>query len=192
MTEPRLICLVLGTRLQLTSVHALETSFAALTAIKPTWTPERQYTWDVKSPPVASLAGAAANAEQVDSTETTGGVDGFGVDSASVLLDASVPGTLREPQSVALDESGSTADPIALDVKPGRGGDGDPPSRPDQQERPADAFNPLLFRALQSVAQRTEQEAIRDYERERQQEEQHQERERRDKREASSVAPVTA
>lgn len=99
---------ILNERL-LTATHALATAFHALTDLKPTWTPERPYSWDIKPPPpVVSTATANANPDP--------------------------------PQE----------DPA------------DPEPEPDaeEEERPGETFNPLLFRALQTVATKTEAEAI--------------------------------
>ncbi|KWU42635.1 MED6-domain-containing protein, partial [Rhodotorula sp. JG-1b] len=83
---------ILSERL-LTATHALATAFTALTDLKPRWTPQRQYAWDIKPPPA-----------------------GVG------------------PQPDAQD----------------------PPGPEEEQERPGETFNPLLFRALQTIATKTE------------------------------------
>ncbi|GAA5878657.1 hypothetical protein JCM8547_005112 [Rhodosporidiobolus lusitaniae] len=49
----------------LTSTHALSTSLSALTALKPAWTPEKLYSWEIKPPPASStsLSSSVVDAE---------------------------------------------------------------------------------------------------------------------------------
>ena len=96
---------ILNERL-LTATHALATAFHALSDLKPHWTPQRQYAWDIKP--------ASASVVVTDSTATPN----------------------PDPQQE----------------------EADPPE--EEQERPGETFNPLLFRALQTIAAKTEAEAI--------------------------------
>jgi mediator of RNA polymerase II transcription subunit 6 len=117
---------ILNERL-LTSTHALATAFNALVDLKPTWTPERQYAWDIKQPP--PVAAVASN--------------------------------------LGPDES-ATAVTLNLDPQKQQEEDEDPPHE-EEEERPGETFNPLLFRALQTIATRTEAEAILAHQQETQQ-----------------------
>ncbi|GAA5993470.1 hypothetical protein JCM10908_002209 [Rhodotorula pacifica] len=131
---------VLNERL-LTSTHALATSFEAFTALKPAWTAERLYAWEIKPPPPSSAAAATSTLAAVPTEEGDADQEKAGLvvgDDSTAGLDAT---TKKEEQEE------------------------------EESDRPAEQFNPLLFRALQSVAQRTEAEAVRTYQREQQQRE---------------------
>ncbi|GAA5882290.1 hypothetical protein JCM3774_003359 [Rhodotorula dairenensis] len=131
---------VLNERL-LTSTHALSTAFRALTDLKPAWTRERQYAWDIKPPTAASAAAAA------------------------VALDAKAPPPPQQPLPLDDDnDAGSGGDAQLGNDQPGASAAKE--EEEEGRERPGDEFNPLLFRALQSVAARTEAEAIVAYQRE--------------------------
>ncbi|GAA5909580.1 hypothetical protein JCM8208_007188 [Rhodotorula glutinis] len=120
----------------LTSIHALSTSFSALTALKPAWTPQRGGAWEIKPPPAAvtSLADASAAATNVAPVSPVDGVD------AQPLVEG---------------ELGAVAETKVNGVVP-------PKEVTADVERPGDAFNPLLFRALQATAARTAIEAMQE------------------------------
>ncbi|GAA5939298.1 hypothetical protein JCM3775_007181 [Rhodotorula graminis] len=121
----------------LTSIHALSTSFSALTALKPAWTPQRGGAWEIKPPPaaVASLADASAAATTTD--EPVPPVEGA---EAQSLVEGELDAAAEDKVNGVVAPKAATAD----------------------VERPGDAFNPLLFRALQATAARTTMEAMQD------------------------------
>ncbi|GAA5853234.1 hypothetical protein JCM9279_006270 [Rhodotorula babjevae] len=118
----------------LTSIHALSTSFSALAALKPAWTPQRGGAWDIKPPPPAVTSLADASAAATD--EPVPPADG---DDAQGLAEDSLAAADSEDKGVIV------AKEVAVDA-----------------ERPTDAFNPLLFRALQATAARTAMEAMQE------------------------------
>ncbi|GAA5876695.1 hypothetical protein JCM1840_000763 [Sporobolomyces johnsonii] len=118
----------------LTSLHALSTSFSSLTALKPAWSPETLYRWDIKPPPVSSAVPP--------------------LDSPADL--AATADETAAPAKRAREET-SELDPIE-DASGAKREKGQDVADEDEEERPADAFNPLLFRALQGVARRLAQE----------------------------------
>ncbi|TNY19008.1 mediator of RNA polymerase II transcription subunit 6 [Rhodotorula diobovata] len=118
----------------LTSIHALSTSFSALAALKPAWTPERGGAWEIKPPPAAaaSLADATAGATEA---------------GADAGIDAGAEGAQQQAQGPERDEDTERAAlPLSKDASTSAAADA---------ERPPDAFNPLLFRALQAAAAKT-------------------------------------
>ncbi|GAA5843814.1 hypothetical protein JCM11251_001810 [Rhodosporidiobolus azoricus] len=90
----------------LTSIHSLSTSLSDLAALKPVWTPETLYNWDIKPPPASAIAHSAS----------------------------------------AEESAAAEGDAVEAEKRDG----GKMPE--EEEERPAEAFNPLLFRALQGVA----------------------------------------
>lgn len=107
---------------QLTSLHALSSSLSLVRQRKPRWTPEHLYQWDIKPPPASSSAAA----------------------TATISLDDKVPANGHEDASVA---SAAVKGEAATAAVVDRDDDDD-----DDAQRPSTAFNPLLFRALQTVA----------------------------------------
>ncbi|KAM0747270.1 MED6-domain-containing protein [Meredithblackwellia eburnea MCA 4105] len=107
-----------------TSLHSLQSSLSLLKENKPRWTPERLYEWDIKPPPSSTI----------------------------VPLDGHEQGTSDRPLKRAREEN-DTSDP-SKGVENGVGEDGAEEVQDDDDEvmRPPEMFNPLLFRALQTVA----------------------------------------
>lgn len=124
---------------QLTATHALSTAFTALTELKPAWTRERQYAWDIKPPPPSAAAATALLTDKGPNPNP----DGRGPPPKST----SPPPTEGEHR-------------LAGEGDPKEDKEGEEEEEEEEAERPGDEFNPLLFRALQAVAARTEAEAI--------------------------------
>ncbi|GJN94781.1 hypothetical protein Rhopal_007873-T1 [Rhodotorula paludigena] len=147
----------------LTSLHALSTSLSALTALKPRYTPERLTAWDIKPPPASAAALPTSEGEVHAAPEqAAGGADGGDEDDEfeAVLPPAAAgdaapaAGGEKRPLDPAEATDGAPSAPTkraALDAATA--------AEEDEQERPGEAFNPLLFRAMQGVAARTAAEA---------------------------------
>lgn len=114
---------------QLTSLHALSSSLSLIKERKPHWTPESLYQWDIKPPPASALSSAGPD-------EVVSEHDNHKKGTADLKRSA---GDIDEIDSIGLAAGTAAVDDGASDD------DDDPP-------RPASAFNPLLFRALQTVA----------------------------------------
>ncbi|BGP20772.1 hypothetical protein JCM10213_008910 [Rhodosporidiobolus nylandii] len=57
----------------LTSIHAISTSLSSLTALKPAWTPETLYHWNIKPPPASTALPSAEAAAAAGSEDVAGG-----------------------------------------------------------------------------------------------------------------------
>ncbi|KAM0788642.1 hypothetical protein ACM66B_006112 [Microbotryomycetes sp. NB124-2] len=113
----------------LTSLHALSRGLELLRAHKPKWTPENQNAWQVKPPPMSVVPTAAE-------------------DLSTLSNDAhpSINERKRQRDSDA-GESSAAAHELATNA-------GDIDNDDEDVQRPANTFNPMLFRAMQSVASR--------------------------------------
>ncbi|GAA5974118.1 hypothetical protein JCM21900_001244, partial [Sporobolomyces salmonicolor] len=99
----------------------------------PAWAPETLYRWDIKPPPVSSAVPPLDAPADLISTADEAVPPKRAREETSELELTEESGTKRGKGQVVVDED---------------------------EERPADAFNPLLFRALQGVARRLAQERI--------------------------------
>ncbi|BGP43952.1 Mediator of RNA polymerase II transcription subunit 6 [Rhodotorula kratochvilovae] len=133
----------------LTSLHALSTSFAALAALKPAWTPERAGAWEIKPPPAAAASLADAGAAAADGAE--------GADEAGEPAASAVGG---EKRALEAGEEGDGAPEAKRALTPGAAAAAAKGADAEGVERPAEAFNPLLWRAVQAAAARGAADAV--------------------------------
>ncbi|GAA6020467.1 hypothetical protein JCM10207_000012 [Rhodosporidiobolus poonsookiae] len=139
----------------LTSIHAISTSLSDLTALKPSWTPETLYSWDIKPPP-ASAAALPTTADE-----------GAGEEAGVEPSEGQAMGTKRAREDGSADgvgasagEGGEEGEGAAKREKPDAPSGAGTAEAGEDDERPPEAFNPLLFRALQSVARGLEREEM--------------------------------
>ncbi|GAA6057199.1 hypothetical protein JCM3770_004374 [Rhodotorula araucariae] len=140
----------------LTSLHALSTSFAALAALKPAWTPERAGAWDIRPPPAAAAALASATAESdAGVAEERAAADEEGAGAGTGAGAGAGAGGEKRPLEQDGDQGAAQAAKRVL----ASGAAGRDKAAAGADERPAEAFNPLLWRAVQAAAARSAAEA---------------------------------
>ncbi|KAK4046519.1 Mediator of RNA polymerase II transcription subunit 6 [Microbotryomycetes sp. JL221] len=120
------------------SLYALSTSLDLLKAHKPRWTPETQYAWQVRPPLESDVATSAATALLKGNIADT---DGLTRETAT--LGKKRP---RDDQAESSEEL-SIEDMARVTAKESL----------DELSRSDNAFNPMLFRALQTVASKLPQ-----------------------------------
>ncbi|GAA6060622.1 hypothetical protein JCM10212_006373 [Sporobolomyces blumeae] len=129
----------------MTSLHALSSSFSDLVDLKPSWTPDKLYSWELK--PVTDGDSTVRQAIELDKEGGRDIVDGEpranGTSSEEPAVDQADGEGPEQAQAVA--------GPVDKKLKLEDGA---------SQVRPGEAFNPLLFRALQGVSVQIERERL--------------------------------
>lgn len=139
----------------LTSLHALESSMSDLIRLKPQWTPESLYHWNLAPPPVSSATKSALE-QSVAAVETEQGETGSITvgDTHDHEGGGSRQRSIERQQEV--EEGGEAGEgqankKVKLSTDSLESGGG-------PRERDPEEFNPLLFRALQGMGRRLQVE----------------------------------
>ncbi|GAA5916287.1 mediator complex subunit MED6 [Sporobolomyces salmoneus] len=115
----------------LTSLHALESSMTDLIQLKPQWTPETLYHWNI-APPPSSLTTTNALKSSLDADQSS-------------TMEEEVVDTQRVEDGE--DEEGREQKKRKLEEG-------------QREERKPDEFNPLLFKALQGLGRKLQAEQV--------------------------------